>query len=86
MTPEEHDKKMAMIQGLSHFIAKALKEIDITSSEINTLSYDYLYKMKEIIENDSDALFDTIEIENPYAKEYREKFIAKLIEINEELN
>jgi prephenate dehydrogenase len=82
---EEHDREMAMVQALSHFLAKALNEINIKSSDLSTLSYNHLLKMKEILENDTKALFETIENENPFAAEYREKLIDKLIEIHEEL-
>lgn len=82
-TPLEHDEEMAFVQGLTHFIGKALNDIDLIDSELKTLSYDYLYKMKEIIKNDSDELFYTIENENTFAKKYREKFLERLKEIND---
>lgn len=85
-TPEEHDKEMAMIQGLSHFLAKALDEIGLRDSDVKTISFDYLLKMTEILKHDTQELFNTIENENPYAKDIREALISKLIEINNELN
>lgn len=85
-TPLEHDKEMAFVQGLTHFIGKALNEIGLKDSEVKTLSYDYLYKMKEVIKNDSKDVFYTIENENAFTKDYRYKFLEKLKEINEKLN
>lgn len=84
-TPLEHDKEMAIVQGITHFIARALNEMEIKDSEMKTLSYSYLFKMKEILENDSDDLFETIQKENPFGKETRDKFISKLIEINDKI-
>lgn len=84
-TPEEHDREMAMVQGISHFIAKALNDIGIRDSEMKTVTFDYLFKMVDILKNDTKELFLTIENENPYALELREKLINKLIEINNNL-
>lgn len=82
-TPLEHDREMAFVQGLTHFIGKALNEMGLNDSELKTLSYDYLYKMMETIKNDSEDIFYAIENENAFVKEYRDKFIKKLKEINE---
>jgi prephenate dehydrogenase len=85
-TPLEHDKEMAFVQGLAHFIGKTLNEIGLNDSELKTLSYEYLYKMMQIIKNDSEDVFYTIENENAFVKEYRDKFIEKLKEINDKLD
>ncbi len=82
---DQHDREMAMIQGISHFLAKALNDIGIKDSEMKTVTFDYLLKMTEILKNDSSDLFWTIENENPYALELREALINKLIQINEDL-
>ncbi|HOV15726.1 MAG TPA: prephenate dehydrogenase/arogenate dehydrogenase family protein, partial [Spirochaetota bacterium] len=41
---DNHDKTMAMVQGLTHYIAKALKEIGIYDTPLKTISYDNLLK------------------------------------------
>jgi len=85
-TPEEHDSEMGYVQGLTHFIGKALIELNIKDSELKTLSYDYLYRLTEIIRNDTDDLFYTIQNENSFSRKYRKKLMDKLSEINERLN
>lgn len=82
---EEHDKTMAMVQGLSHFIARGLKLMDIYDTPLKTVSYQNLLNFYKILENETDALFYTIQNENPYAKEMRKMFLEKLIDIDKKL-
>jgi prephenate dehydrogenase len=83
--PEEHDREMAVVQGLTHFLAKALNKMDIKNSELKTLSFEHMFKVRELLKYDSDALLYTIENENPFAVDVRNEFIKKLIEINNDL-
>ncbi|MFH1030922.1 MAG: prephenate dehydrogenase [bacterium] len=80
-TPEEHDRQMAYVQGLTHFIGRAIKELDIPDLEQKTMAYQKLLAIKEMLGGDSDALFLTIEKGNYFAKEVREKFMRKLEKI-----
>lgn len=65
-TPEEHDKQMAYAQALSHFIARALTNMNIPIIDQNTLMYDKLRDMVEITSVDTEELFLTLETQNPY--------------------
>lgn len=78
MTPEEHDKKMATVQALNHFIVRALMKMDISESIVDTPAYKRLYELYETLKYDSDDLFYTIQRENPYADEIRKEFIKIL--------
>jgi len=80
-TPKEHDKQMAYVLALTHFIGKAIIELDIPETQQQTVTYNHLLKIKELLVDDSDDLFLTIQKENPYAKNIRDKFIKKLNEI-----
>ena len=82
---DEHDKTMAVVQGLTHFIAKGLKEIEIFDTPLKTVSYQNLLNFYKILENETDALFHTIQNENPYTRAIREKFVEKLIEIEKKI-
>ncbi|MBP9738510.1 prephenate dehydrogenase [Candidatus Saccharibacteria bacterium] len=73
-TPEEHDREMAYVQGLSHYIARVMDIMDIPKSELSTLAYDDLYDMKNIQAKDSWDLFESIMHDNPYAKEVNNDF------------
>lgn len=85
-TPEEHDKEMAYVQGLSHFIGHVLNEMDIPDSELSTLAYDDLVNMKNIQGQDSWDLFCSIVDENPFAKEVQDNFIASYKAVRERLD
>ncbi len=72
-TPEEHDKEMAYVQGLSHYIGRVMDAMQIPDSELSTLAYDDLLDMKRIQGGDSWGLFESIMQENPYAHEVHQK-------------
>jgi prephenate dehydrogenase len=84
-TPENHDKQMAYVQALTHFIGRAVNAMDIPDVEQKTPAYQYLLDIKRNLGQDSMDLFLTIEIENPYAKEVRDQFIAELKKLNKRL-
>lgn len=77
-TPMIHDKQMAYVQALTHFIGRAVNEMDIPDVEQKTPAYQYLLDIKRNLGQDSMDLFLTIEKENPYAKEIREQFLEEL--------
>jgi prephenate dehydrogenase len=81
MTPEEHDAEIAYVQGLTHWIAKALREITLPDPRLATPAYRHLVKIEEILREDSMALFHTIQAENPYSADARRELLAKLLEI-----
>ncbi len=79
-SPEEHDRQMAYVQGISHLLARALNKIDSPCKTQRTAAYDILLKFREMLGNDSDALYETIQKENPYAKNARDEFLRELTE------
>jgi prephenate dehydrogenase len=81
MTPEEHDREIAYIQGLTHWMARALREIQMPNFELATPAYRHLLAIEEILRQDSDALFLTIQRENPFAHEARAQLRARLDEL-----
>ncbi|CAA6803422.1 MAG: Prephenate dehydrogenase [uncultured Campylobacterales bacterium] len=86
-TAKEHDKQMAYIQALSHFVSKALVKFDLPVYEDQqTKTYEYLQSAKNIVKNDSDELFYTIQNENPFAYDVREDFLKTLEEIHKNIN
>jgi prephenate dehydrogenase len=85
MTPEAHDSQIAYIQGLTHWIAKALREVTLPDFNLATPAYRHLLKIEEILREDSAALFRTIQSENPYSADARAELMARLHEIEQEL-
>lgn len=84
-TPVTHDKQMAYVQALTHFIGRSINEMDIPDVEQKTPAYQYLLDIKRNLGSDSMDLFLTIELENPYAKEVREQFMVALKNLNDRL-
>lgn len=83
MEPEHHDHEMAYIQGLTHWMAKALRELKVPDLDLSTPAYRHLLTIEEILREDSLELFLTVERENPYAARARKELLRKLREIEE---
>lgn len=84
-SPAEHDREMAHVQALTHFVARALAELHVEESELATVSYEELMKAARLVSEDSWELFQTIQQGNPFAENKRKAFIEKLIEIENRL-
>lgn len=71
MTPDQHDEEAAFTQGITHFIGRVLKELELKDSRIATLGY---RKLQEIVEqtcNDPVQLFMDLQKYNPHTSEMR---------------
>lgn len=86
MTAEEHDRQMAYIQGLTHWVARALREIHMPDLQLATPAYRHLLSIEEILRQDTDALFLTIQRENPFASEARDELRTRLVELEQWIN
>ena len=80
-SPEEHDREMAHVQALTHFVARALDELHVIDSDLATVSYEELMRAARLVSEDSWELFQTIQNGNPFAETKRRAFIEKLIEL-----
>lgn len=78
MTPERHDHEIAYIQGLTHWISRAVRMMPLPDVAMSTVAYDHFLQIGEILKQDSIALFRTIENENPLAAGVRREFLAAL--------
>ncbi len=86
MTAKEHDKQIAKVQALSHYIGFALRDFDLEENvELRTLAYRKMYALYENVLNDTDDLFKTIQNYNPYAKQIRKLFVKHLIDLDKRL-
>lgn len=81
-TPEEHDKQMAYVQALTHFIARAVANMDVPDSDQKTRAYERLLDIKGFLGGDSYDLFKSIENDNPFAETVRERFLSELNALN----
>jgi len=84
-TPDVHDMQMAYVQALTHFIGRAVNEMDVPDVEQKTPAYQYLLDIKRNLGQDSWDLFLTIENENPYAAKVRQDFLNELAMLNKKL-
>ncbi|MDI6737055.1 MAG: prephenate dehydrogenase/arogenate dehydrogenase family protein [Nanoarchaeota archaeon] len=88
MTADEHDRQMAVIQGLTHIsnisLGYALKKIGYDLSKAEKLSSPVyllrLYTAGRILAQD-EKLYSDIEMENPYSKETARAYLEAVKEI-----
>lgn len=71
MTPQEHDKKAAYSQGLTHFVGRLLEKIQAKPTNIDSLGTKKLLEIKEQTCNDTWQLFHDLQTYNPYTKAMR---------------
>jgi prephenate dehydrogenase len=84
-TAVEHDKEMAYVQGLTHFIGRTITAMNLHDFETGTKSYRQLLNLVELIGNDSWDLYKTIQNANPYTDLVREEFLKDLNSLEEKL-
>lgn len=82
-TPDEHDREMAYVQALTHFVSRAVGSLDLPQTPMATRAYRRFLEMKADLQNDSMELFLTIERFNPYAADVRGRLILMLNELEQ---
>jgi prephenate dehydrogenase len=73
-TPDAHDREVAMVQGLTHLIAKILVRMEPLPRRMTTASFDLLMQATEMVRYDAPNVFMAIERANPHAKAVRDRF------------
>ncbi len=84
-TPEEHDRDMAYVQALTHLVARAIDQLNPPETALTTPAYERFLDLRRLLAEDSYELFLTIQRENPFARETREKFLRLLGELHNRL-
>lgn len=84
-TPEQHDRDMAYVQGLSHYIGRVMDIMKIPDTELSTFAYDDLVEMKNIQGQDSWELFVSIMEENPHTHSVNADFKRAIKELDDKL-
>jgi prephenate dehydrogenase len=77
MNSKEHDKTMALVQGLTFFVARVLKDFDLESTKLVTPSFRKLIALAELEQQHTKDLFVTIQKGNPHAEDVRQHFIDR---------
>lgn len=75
-TPDAHDREAAMVQGLTHLIAKILVRMEPLPRRMTTASFDLLMQATEMVRYDTPGVFLAIERANPHAKAVRDRFFT----------
>lgn len=75
-TPDAHDRDMALVQGVTHLVAKILVRMEPVPRRMTTKSFDLLMQATEMVRHDSASVFHAIEKANPHARAVRERFFA----------
>ena len=86
LSVEEHDRQMALVQGLTFFVARGLVGMDVHDVELMTPSFRKLLDLADLERSHTDDLFMTIQKANPFTAEIRTKFVNIVDEMNDKLN
>jgi prephenate dehydrogenase len=85
-TPDAHDREMAVVQGLTHLIAKVLVRMEPLPTRMATKSFDLILQATDMVRHDAPAVYETIEQANPHAAAVRERFFALAEEVRAALD
>ncbi|MDD3029631.1 MAG: prephenate dehydrogenase [Alphaproteobacteria bacterium] len=85
VTPEEHDREAAYVQGLTHMVAKIIFALNLPPMRCPTKTYELMQQMVEMVRYDSEELFQAIERENPFAEEAKLAFFSAAKELEDKL-
>jgi len=86
MTCDEHDREMAWVHALTFFVGRGLLNMDPPASPLATHYYNELLDVVNVERTHSRELFNTIQQGNPYAAEMRQRFIASLQELQDQIS
>lgn len=84
-TPEDHDREAAVVQGLTHLIAKVLLRMGPLPTRVTTKSFDLLSEAISMVQHDAPEVFEAIEKANPYAETVRRRFFDLASSLSHEL-
>ena len=74
-TPDRHDREMAVVQGLTHLIARGLATLGPLPDRLTTESFRRLAEAAAMVQADSPELLRTILRDNPHAAPVRQGFL-----------
>lgn len=75
--PEDHDREAAMVQGLTHLIAKVMTDMGPLPTRMTTKSFEMISKAVDMVKDDPPSVLNAIESANPFAAEVRETFFRR---------
>lgn len=84
-TPDQHDRDAAIVQGLTHLIAKVLLNMEPLPSRVTTKSFDLLREAISMVQHDAPEVFEAIETANPHAEDVRRRFFDLAAKLSSKL-
>ncbi|WP_347265504.1 prephenate dehydrogenase [Roseococcus pinisoli] len=84
-TPEAHDREAAMVQGLTHLIAKVLVRMEPLPSRMTTRSFELIHQAVGMVRGDAPEVFRAIEMSNPHSAGVRRRFFDLASALDAEL-
>lgn len=84
-SPEEHDREAAVVQGITHLIAKALLRMEPLPKRLTTASFDRLVQAIDMVRHDSESVFLAIERDNPFSAEMRKRYFEVAEQVRSEV-
>ena len=85
--PDEHDRGMALTHALAFFVAKGMIDIGVMESvPFAPPSFQAMAHTVESVRADASHLFRSIQTDNPFAAEARERLLGALGEIHRDLS
>ena len=85
-SPDAHDREAAVVQGLTHLIAKVLEKMRPLPTHMTTRSFDLLMQAVEMVRHDAPEVFQAIEQTNPHSQAVRRRFFDLAAKIDAELS
>ncbi len=84
-TPEEHDRQAARTQAIFHLLAQVLGQLGWGGEPIATPAPEAMFRQVLTLRHDSLQLFYDMQRRNPYAAEYRTRFLKELQRLDADL-
>jgi len=78
MSPVDHDRRAAYTQGITHYVGRVLKRLELSPTSIDTKSYGMLLSIIDQTCNDTLELFRDLHTYNRFTSEMRTKFVQAL--------
>lgn len=86
VSSEDHDREAAVVQGLTHLIARALLGMEPLPTRMTTASFERLMQAVDMVRHDSPAVYQAIERDNPFAADVRNRFFALTDQARQDLD
>lgn len=86
MTPEDHDREAAIVQGLTHLIAKTIDRMGPLPQSMTTRSFELLMAAVDLVRHDSPEVFDAITRANPFVTDVRRRFFDHAMALDTQLD